>query len=90
MSLQLGNYLRELREEKKYSTRQLAEMADCSQSMVSAIENGDRLPHLLRLWSIIKPLGGDIRQGLYYLCLDLGIPDNEARQIIEGNHLGRS
>ena len=82
MSQHLGNYLRSLREREGYSTWTLAKDAECSQSLVSAIENGDRLPHLLRLWKILKILDGDFRQGIFYLCVDLGIPEADVKDIL--------
>ncbi|MCB0165437.1 MAG: helix-turn-helix domain-containing protein [Anaerolineae bacterium] len=81
-SQKLGDYLRSLRETEGYSTWALAERAECSQSLISAIENGERFPHLLRLWEILKILDGDFRQGLYYLCVDLGIPESDVEGIL--------
>ncbi len=85
MTQQLGNYLRSLREKKGYSTRQLAAQVDRSQSLITAIENGERSPSLLRLWEIIKALNGEFRLALFYLCVDLGIPEEAVRGIYQ-NH----
>jgi len=73
----VGNYVRELRENKGYSTRKLAKQAQCSQSLVTNVENGYRLPSMKSLWELVKTLDGDFGQALFYLCLDLEIPEEE-------------
>ena len=82
MTQQLGNYLRGLREDRGYTTRQLAAMANCSQPFVTTIENGQRLPHLPQLWEIVQALETDFRPALYFLCLDLGIPERAVADIL--------
>ena len=85
MTQRLGNYLRTLREEKGYTTRQLAAMANCSQGLISSIENHRRLPHLPQLWEIVKALESDFRPALYFLCRDLDIPDSAVADILPDN-----
>ena len=82
MTQQLGNFLRTLREKKGYTTRQLAAMANCSQGLISSIENHRRLPHLPQLWEIVKALETDFRPALYFLCLDLNIPEAAVADIL--------
>ena len=79
---QLGDYLRRLREDKGYSTRQLAAIADCSRALITAIENGERSPSLRRLWDITQALEGDFSRALYFLCVDAGIPSEGVGRLI--------
>lgn len=85
MATQLAAYLRELRENKGYSTRQLAAVAKCSQGLITAIENGGRSPSLLRLWDITQALEGDFNRALYYLCVDIGIPAEAVERLVKEN-----
>lgn len=85
MSQPLGDYLRTLREEKGYSTRRLAAIAGCSQGLITAIENGRRLPRLPQLWEIVKALETDFRPALYLLCRDLDIPHAAVADILPDN-----
>jgi transcriptional regulator with XRE-family HTH domain len=85
MTTQLGDYLRSLREAKGYSTYQLAPRAGCSQSLVTAVENGERLPSLLRLWALTQVLDGDFSRALFFLCVDMGIPPEAVDKLIEGD-----
>jgi transcriptional regulator with XRE-family HTH domain len=82
LSQHTSTYLRDLREEKEYSTRQLAQLSGCSQSLIAAIENDRRLPGMKRLWQLVRVLDGDFGRALFYLCLDLGIPESEIRGLI--------
>lgn len=77
MGEHVGNYLRELRNNKELSTRELARRAQCSQGLVTNVENGLRLPSMKSLWELVKVLDGDFGQALFFLCLDLGIPEEE-------------
>lgn len=77
-----STYLRKLREQKGYSTRQLARLSGCSQSLIAAVENDRQLLSMRRLWELVRVLDGDLGQALFYLCLDLGIPESEVRGLI--------
>ena len=82
MTQKLGDFVRRSREEKGYTTRELASMANCSQGLITAIENGRRFPHLPQLWEIVEALETDFRPALYFLCLDLGIPERAVADIL--------
>lgn len=82
MVTQLGEYLRGLRMTKGLTTRQVASMADCSQALITYVENGSRSPSVTRLWEIIQVLGGDYRQAIFFLLVDAGIPEEAARDVI--------
>lgn len=86
MTQQLANYLRQLREAKGYSTRQLAARTGWSQTHISAVETGVRLPSLVRLWEIVTVLEGDFPRALFYLCLDLGIPEEAVKGIYQNKN----
>ena len=86
MSDNLGQYLRHLREQQGLSTRQAAEILECSHSLIARFETGDRTPGLDRLWRLVELFAGDFGQALYLLCRDAGIPDDTARQVIVLSH----
>ena len=83
MATQLAEHLRELRKGKNYTTYQLASAAGCSRPLITAIENGRRVPDLRRLWDITQALEGDFSQALYYLCVDAGIPSEAVARLVE-------
>lgn len=70
METRLGQYLRELRQRKALTTRQLAALAGCSAPLISRFEKGERHPGLERLSQIVEILDGDFQQALSLLCLD--------------------
>lgn len=80
---QLGNYLRGLRKAKGYTTRQLAKVGDCSQSLIVAVENGRRFPGLPRLWALTQVLEGDFSRALFFLCVDVGIPEEAVERLVK-------
>lgn len=86
MSNQLGEYLRQLRQAKGLTTRQLAAISGFNQSTITLLENGQRSASLGRLWRVVKALDGDFRQALYFLCLDADVPEEIAQEIISGRH----
>jgi transcriptional regulator with XRE-family HTH domain len=65
-----------------YSTWQLAERGDFSQSLITTIENGKRFPSLPRLWELSQALEGDFSQALFFLCVDLGIPEEAVKKFV--------
>lgn len=85
MSNQLGEYLKELRRAKGLTTRQVAAISGFNQSTITLLENGQRSASLGRLWWLVKAVDGDFRQALYFLCLDAGVP-NEVAQEVLANH----
>lgn len=82
MSNRLGEYLRSLRQAKGLTTRQLSQVAQCSHSFITLIETGERAPSLGRLWQLVQVLDGDLNEAIFYLCLDVGIPEDVARNVI--------
>lgn len=83
MKTQLGDYLRGLRETKRYTIRQLGDLAGCTHGLITAIENGRRSPSLRRLWDITQALDGDFSRSLYYLCVDADIPPEAVEKLVE-------
>ena len=77
-SNRLGQYLRELREEKGLSCAALGrELGFASgRSYISMLETGARYPNLKLLKRITDALGGDFRYALELLLQDLGLVDN--------------
>lgn len=53
----IGRRLRHARLTHRLTLRQLAEQAECSESMLSKIENGRALPSMATLYRVIKVLG---------------------------------
>jgi transcriptional regulator with XRE-family HTH domain len=76
----LGQYLRDLRQTKGLTTRQLGSITECNQSFITRLESGKRFTTLDRLWRIIDKLEGDFGHALYLLCLDAGVPAEVARK----------
>ncbi len=58
----LGHRIRELREKKDFSTRQLAKTAELSIAFISDIELGRRLPSKKVLAAIAKSLGTTLEE----------------------------
>lgn len=52
----VGNKLRKLRKAKNYSTQQLADMVNVSQSYISRFENGNAIPNVDMLERILHAL----------------------------------
>lgn len=74
----LGEYLRNLRQAKGWSSRQLGRQVGCSHSFITRLETGERLTHLGQLWQIVEILEGDFGQVLFFLCVDSGVPEEVA------------
>ena len=75
MSNRLGQYLRQLREEKGLSTQRVAQLSGCSRSYIIYLEQGRRKASLPLLHNLMQILDGDFTRALVYLCLDQGIPE---------------
>lgn len=86
MSNSLGKYLRVLRDNKGLTTRQLSQAAACSHALVTLVEKGDRHPSLDRLWSWVQVLEGDFVRAVYLLCLDTGVPEEIAAELMMAKH----
>lgn len=56
----LGKNLKQLRKYKQMTLKQVAEMADCSESLLSKVENGRGNPSLNTLHAIASAVGTDI------------------------------
>lgn len=80
MTSHLGDYVRELRHERRLTTRQLGTAAACSASFIARLEVGKRYPNLDTLWRIIEALEGDFGKALFLLCLDAGVPEDVAHR----------
>jgi transcriptional regulator with XRE-family HTH domain len=82
MSNSPGEYLRELRDNKGLTTRQLSQAAACSHALVTLVKKGDRHPSLDRLWPWVQVLEGNFVRAVYLLCLDTGVPEEIAAELM--------
>jgi len=71
---QLGSYLKQLREQRGWSVRQLGAKVGYSGSYISQMETGARRVTVERLWALVKTLDGNMRHALHLLALDAGVP----------------
>ncbi len=63
----IGNRLRQLREEKKLTIRDVAALCEVSNPYVCQVENGQSVPSAEMLWKLAQGLGVDVEfffQGL--------------------------
>lgn len=70
-----GNYLRELRESRGLTTRDLGQMAGYSGSYISQMETGERRLSIERMWFFVQMLDGNIADALNHLARDAGVPE---------------
>lgn len=84
MSTQTATYLHDLRSQNSLTIEQLAEESGYSAAYVTQIEQGEQLPDLHCLWKLTIALNGDYWTSLYYLCLDSGVPEEEALEVKKG------
>ena len=77
MGQRLGTYLRQLREERGFSTHDVARQAGCSPAFLSLIERAKRGVTIEALYPIVRTLNGDMREALKLLALDAGVPKEE-------------
>lgn len=80
MSSRLGEYIQTLRYGKGLTIRGLGSTIGWNNSSITKLEQGQRVPSLDRLWRIVKELDGDFGQAIFLLCLDSGVPEEDARK----------
>jgi transcriptional regulator with XRE-family HTH domain len=65
----LGHEIRRIREEKRLSQEQLAELADLHRTYISSVERGRRNLSIQNLYKIAKALGVSM-QDIVHFCED--------------------
>lgn len=80
MTNHLGQYLRDLRQTKGLSLRQLSHITGCNHAFIGRLETGERFSSLDKLWQLVKALDGHFGHALYLLCLDAKVPEEVARE----------
>ena len=81
---QLGQYLKELRQERGLSADQTARQAGCTGVTVSRIEQGVRRPSINLLWRLVDALDGNFLHAYSLLARDEGVPEAICSTISSG------
>lgn len=62
LDLTLGDYLKKLRESRNYSQKELSKLLNISMSMISYIENGERMPTMQTLIDYASHFSMEIKE----------------------------